>query len=850
MNEKIVNIFKRELKSDKGSDMDLKALVSDRMKTRINYNPYYQRNYVWQEDKATALIESLMLGYQIPPIILFERVTKENRKILEIIDGRQRYETLMRFLENDFALNLKGLQVYKNLEKKKFDQLPIDIQNRLNSSKISLVKYSLSYNIDENSVDYVIKEIFRRYNSGITKMKSIDNERAEYIENDLIKSFEKYIKSNIEDYTNKFSILFFSEKKQNNLQENNRDSIEELKKVFRKLYVIHLCPIKKYLSKPSLLKSIFDSLEIENNVEEIISNFNSKIILIYNVVYELLEKDYFYKINKELAVVFYWLLSIMEQEEVDLNLVIQYKHLFIKNIDEKKEFFYISDINYMHKPYKFELFLTILTDILKHKNIELMNDLNEIYIKSKESLNFGLNTAQSNLEKPIRVHKEEAHIESFLEHIKNGKYLVRPSYQRNEVINNVKSSGIIESILLDIKLPPIFVYEGKNGISEVIDGQQRILSILGFLNQKYQNETGQLEETKKQKFKLSGLKILSDLNGKNFQDLTQEQQDSIWDNSLTIIKISEEDNPDFDPINLFLRLNLKPYPIDENSFEMWNSYLDKEITDLIKVNSNNSYFKDIYHWAYFKRNDKRMENEEIYTILAHIDYYKNSLSLLDILDIHIKNEKIVIRLQSKFGKQNVTKALKDIVNYNEIEKEKFKKSLKNIQKMFKKIEALLISIDENINTLGKSLDKITQNKGLTRKKYTFYLFYVLLSNVNQNIIIEHREKNMLNDIKEFFEILINNIHSTSNTEEYKSKIQNFIDIYTPHKRKITLTEKEKTIKLKQQNNLCPLCNNKIIASSDEIHIDHIIPLSKGGKDENNNLQIVHSVCNLKKGSKS
>ncbi len=52
-------------------------------------------------------------------------------------------------------------------------------------------------------------------------------------------------------------------------------------------------------------------------------------------------------------------------------------------------------------------------------------------------------------------------------------FLVRPSYQRMEVINIPKASSIIESILLGISLPAIFIYKRQDGVSEVIDGQQR-----------------------------------------------------------------------------------------------------------------------------------------------------------------------------------------------------------------------------------------------------------------------------------------------------------------------------------------------------------------------------------------
>jgi len=174
MDSKIIEIFKNDLKSDNGRELDIDSLTSPREKRKTDYKPYYQRNYIWQEDKASYLLESILLGYQIPPIILFSR-NKKGRKILEIIDGRQRYQTILRYMDNEFALEKKGLQAYENLDKKKFNDLEENMQERLLESTITQVKYFLSNNVETKYEDYVIKEIFRRYNSGITKMKTIDN---------------------------------------------------------------------------------------------------------------------------------------------------------------------------------------------------------------------------------------------------------------------------------------------------------------------------------------------------------------------------------------------------------------------------------------------------------------------------------------------------------------------------------------------------------------------------------------------------------------------------------------------------------------------------------------------------
>ena len=298
MDSKIIEIFKNDLKSDKGSELDIESLSSARAKKSTDYKPYYQRNYVWSDDKASSLLESILLGYQIPPIIFFSR-NRDGKNILEIIDGRQRYQTILRYVDNEFSLEKKGLQAYENLDKKKFDDLEDNMQERLLESTITQVKYSLSNNVEIKYEDYVIKEIFRRYNSGITKMKTIDNERAEYNDDNLNNFFVKYIKKNINDYTTKYRKLFFAKNKQNDLGgsdiNKDRDAIEELKKTFRKLYVMHLCPVKKSLSKPILLKNIFDSLDTNNedDLSKEIEKFDMKIKIIFNVIEALFEKEYF-----------------------------------------------------------------------------------------------------------------------------------------------------------------------------------------------------------------------------------------------------------------------------------------------------------------------------------------------------------------------------------------------------------------------------------------------------------------------------------------------------------------------------------------------------------------------------
>ena len=98
MNSKTIeNIFKYQLKKD-ARTVSVATLLSSRYLKRIIYNPYYQRNYVWEKDKKSFFIESIFLGTEIPPIVFFKKGTQ-----IEVIDGRQRFETLKRFREDNFG---------------------------------------------------------------------------------------------------------------------------------------------------------------------------------------------------------------------------------------------------------------------------------------------------------------------------------------------------------------------------------------------------------------------------------------------------------------------------------------------------------------------------------------------------------------------------------------------------------------------------------------------------------------------------------------------------------------------------------------------------------------------------
>jgi hypothetical protein len=138
------------------------ALEQDRY--IINVAPEYQRRQRWSLKKRSQLIESFLMNIPVPPVFLFEREYNE----YEVVDGRQRLDTIREFLTNNFALT--GLTYWKELNRKRFNQLPNVIQRglmRRSLSAVVLLAETKSPHEDEFDVRTVL---FDRLNTGGEKL--------------------------------------------------------------------------------------------------------------------------------------------------------------------------------------------------------------------------------------------------------------------------------------------------------------------------------------------------------------------------------------------------------------------------------------------------------------------------------------------------------------------------------------------------------------------------------------------------------------------------------------------------------------------------------------------------------
>lgn len=137
--------------------------VSDLMnmidKGYIVFNPEYQRKYVWDNKKASLLVESILLNIPIPVIYASE----DDDGNWNIVDGLQRLNSLKRYYDGKF--NLKGLEVFNELNNDKYSDLNVKARKFLDNANLRVV---LLFNDSHPEIKY---DIFMRLNTGSVKLK-------------------------------------------------------------------------------------------------------------------------------------------------------------------------------------------------------------------------------------------------------------------------------------------------------------------------------------------------------------------------------------------------------------------------------------------------------------------------------------------------------------------------------------------------------------------------------------------------------------------------------------------------------------------------------------------------------
>ena len=222
------------------------------------------------------------------------------------------------------------------------------------------------------------------------------------------------------------------------------------------------------------------------------------------------------------------------------------------------------------------------------------------------------------MQKQIDYDTKDFTIELLIAKFKKKDFFI-PSYQRNFVWQSKNKTLFLESIFLGLPIPFMFFADCDNGKQEVIDGAQRMQTLVEFHNNKLQ---------------LSGLKNLTKLNGFYFQDLSDAQQRKFLNKTLRII-VLEEDTPAEARQDLFYRINTTG--MKANDSEVRRGSYPGPFTDFIEKCSKDDTFVELCPMS--EDRVKRHERFEfVLRFFAYLNNYENFVHTVnEFLDEYLIN---------------------------------------------------------------------------------------------------------------------------------------------------------------------------------------------------------------------
>lgn len=417
------------------------------------------------------------------------------------------------------------------------------------------------------------------------------------------------------------------------------------------------------------------------------------------------------------------------------------------------------------------------------------------------------------------IDKSDPTIASLIDKYDRGKLLLQPEYQRKYVMKPPVASRLIESILLDIPLPVVYFAEELDGTWSVIDGQQRLTSIISFVKGNYIYDG--------KEFRLTGLDVMKELKRKSFKELSDDLQEKIKDTPIRSFIIKKESNDDI-KFEIFERLNTGSTPLNED--EIRNTVYRGRYMQLLKELEDNVEFDKIVAKPNFK-------NRMLYRgmILRFFAFYDKSY-------LNYKPNM----------KQFCNKHMKIFRNMDE-------EMIQEYRKVFKDTISSIYSIF-GTNAFRRMIkDSESNNYSWAKTRINMALYDVQMysfTRYKKEDLIRHADEirdsmyELMTSSQEFIEAIEIN---TSSTEMVNRRFKMWLDRLDDIMRQEINVSNPRCFpdsikyRLFEDDPTCKLCGQRIL-NYDDAHVDHIKPYSNGGLTTIDNAQLAHRFCNQHKGN--
>lgn len=234
---------------------------------------------------------------------------------------------------------------------------------------------------------------------------------------------------------------------------------------------------------------------------------------------------------------------------------------------------------------------------------DIANLDNEIIEANQEMLDNDLATI---LNEEIKVYARDWTVQTICDQIIQGNIDLNPKFQRRNAWNDKRRSLLIESLLLDFPVPEIVFAENheQKDTYIVLDGKQRLLTILGFIRPDLTNYWDNP--------KLIGLEMKKNLNGKTYQDLSQDEsfrgeKRALENSSIRCTVIFGQKTDDL-LYQIFYRLNSTSVPLSTQ--ELRQALRKGQFSDFL-IDITNHNLQPIHYVLGLSEPDRRLLDAEI-----------------------------------------------------------------------------------------------------------------------------------------------------------------------------------------------------------------------------------------------
>lgn len=405
----------------------------------------------------------------------------------------------------------------------------------------------------------------------------------------------------------------------------------------------------------------------------------------------------------------------------------------------------------------------------------------------------------------------------------DGELILQPNWQREFVWDQKKASRLVESVLINVPLPGVYLSESNEGILTVIDGQQRLTSLIAFIEGKFRKGENELVD-----FVLKGLEVLPDLNNKKFSELDKVSQRKIKNTPIRCIVIEAKSHPDI-KFEIFERLNTGAVKLNDD--ELRNSVYRGPFIDLLKELSLTRNFQFLLNRPQFHT---RMVDRGM--ILRFFSFWDKT---------YLKYKPPVKQFLNHELEENKNIAENKIEEY----KDRFIHSVEMSKVVFgdKAFRRFVPGTNE----------KQAGNWAATR--INMALFDIVMwgfANYEKNQIVSNSDaiREELIDLMSTDQDFIDSIMiQTSSTERvnkrfeiWKDSLKNIIGYIGKKEPRAFSLELKK--ELYNSNNTCVICG-QAIHDIDDAEVDHIEHYWRGGKTIPENARLTHRYCNRKRGGR-